>query len=178
MHRSQAMSSYFPSSGRMEREHERLSSSESQRRNPIEEIERREALLKGVASEIRFVLPPTSQPQSPPPWEKGGFIPLDGTRAAYEVGMAEEERRREGMNVCVRFPLTRKALWDCEAEGLPSHLTHASSVPSALLPQSLIRALCDFLGNTQLGDAPDAAWEIIGRQVTRRTNRAQSLTDA
>jgi hypothetical protein len=160
------MSSYFPTSGRMEPASTRQAALDVQRRNPIEEMERRESLLNGIASEIRFVLPPTPQSHSPPPWERGNFVPLDGTRAAYELGIADEERRREGMSVCVRFPLTRKALWDCEAEGLPVHLTHASSIPSAMMPQSMIRALCDFLGTKQLSDAQqDIAWEFVGREV-------------
>lgn len=148
------------------------------RQNPIEEMERREALLGGSfragssAAEIRLL----AHHQAPmqmgfaPPWEKGGFTPSSGTRAAYErPGSTEEDRRREGMSVCVRFPITRKALWDFEAEGLPIHLTHASSLPSLLLPPSLVRSLADFLTSTGIpaSQPGDLDWEIIGREVRR-----------
>jgi hypothetical protein len=83
----------------------------------------------------------------PPPWEQGGFTPSSGTRAAYLDTGGSDERRREGMSVCVRFPATRHALWDTSAEGLPIHLTHASTMPSLFVPSSILRSMIDFLSD-------------------------------
>jgi hypothetical protein len=62
-----------------------------------------------------------------------------------------------------RFPASRTALWNPEPQGLPVHLSHASCVPSLLLPLGVSETLRDFLRDVGPGGADPM--ELLGREA-------------